>query len=155
MHSPSSFNFEFLRWLFQDSFCCYHIISFVLSNPTGGSWRLSQALCYTPLVLFKKNKLHAKSIAFHQFNLMKDKHTINLILISSKWVIPSFGVCSSWINSSSKCFHLFFPEFEFPRSSCWNLHWNHHKALILFLSSFNSISSSFCHRSSSWWFFMI
>ena len=39
---------------------------------------------------------------------MKDKHTINLILISSKWVIPSFGVCSWWINSSSKCFHLFF-----------------------------------------------
>ena len=39
---------------------------------------------------------------------MKDKHIINLILISSKWVIPSFGVCSWWINSSSKCFHLFF-----------------------------------------------
>ena len=39
---------------------------------------------------------------------MKDKHTINLILISSKWVIPSFGVCFWWINSSSKCFHLFF-----------------------------------------------
>ena len=38
---------------------------------------------------------------------MKDKHTINLILISSKWVILSFGVCSWWINSSSKCFHLF------------------------------------------------
>ena len=39
---------------------------------------------------------------------MKDKHTINLILISSKWLIPSFRVCSWWINSSSKCFHLFF-----------------------------------------------
>ena len=38
---------------------------------------------------------------------MKDKHTINLILISSKWVIPSFGVCSLWINSGSKSFHLF------------------------------------------------
>ena len=39
---------------------------------------------------------------------MKDKHTTNLILISSKWLIPSFGVCSWGINSSSKCFHLFF-----------------------------------------------
>ena len=24
-HSPSSVNFEFLRWLLQDSFCCDHI----------------------------------------------------------------------------------------------------------------------------------
>ena len=39
---------------------------------------------------------------------MKVKHTINLILISSKWLIPSYGVCAWWINSSSKCFHLFF-----------------------------------------------
>ena len=39
---------------------------------------------------------------------MKDKHTINLILISSRWLIFSFGVWSRWINSSSKCFHLFF-----------------------------------------------
>ena len=43
---------------------------------------------------------------------MKDKHTINLILISSKWVIPSFGVCSWWINSSSKYFHIFFSEVQ-------------------------------------------
>ena len=49
-----------------------------------------------------------QKFVYHQLNLMKDKHTINLILISSKWVIPSFGVCSWWINSSSKCFHLFF-----------------------------------------------
>ena len=34
--------------------------------------------------------------------------TINLIHISSKWLIPSFGVCSWWINSSSKRFHIFF-----------------------------------------------
>ena len=39
---------------------------------------------------------------------MKDNHTINLILISSEWLIPSFRVCSWGINSSSKCFHLFF-----------------------------------------------
>ena len=39
---------------------------------------------------------------------MKDKYTINIILISSKWVIPSFGVCYWWINSSSKCFSSFF-----------------------------------------------
>ena len=38
---------------------------------------------------------------------MKDKHTINLIRISSKRVLPSFRVCSWCINSSSKCFHFF------------------------------------------------
>ena len=85
---------------------------------------------------------------------MKDKHTINLILISSKWVIPSFEVCSWWINSSSKCFHLFFswvqissamsskPPSKSPQGSSYSF--------IL-----HSISSSFCHQSSSWWFFMI
>ena len=73
---------------------------------------------------------------------MKDKHTINLILISSKWVIPSFGVCCWWINSSPSVLHLFFPEFKFPRSSRRNLHLNHRKAHLI-LSSFNFISSSF------------
>ena len=69
---------------------------------------------------------------------MKDKHTINLILISSKWVIPSSGVCSWWINSSFKCFHLFFSGVQFPRPFRRNLHLNHRKALILFLFSLQS-----------------
>ena len=96
-----------------------------------------------------------KSIACHQFNLMKDKHTINLILISSKWLILFFGVCYWGINSRSKCFHLFFSGVQFPQPFCRNLHLNHCKALVLFFFSFISISSSFCHRSSLWWFFMI
>ena len=84
---------------------------------------------------------------------MKDKHTINLILISSKRVILSFEVCSWWINSSSKCFIFSFPEFKFPRSSRRNLHLNHRKAHLI-LSSFIPISSSFVtgvlHGGSSW-----
>ena len=73
---------------------------------------------------------------------MKYKHTIYLILISSKWVIPSFGVCSWWINSSFKCFIFSFPEFNFPRPFRRNLHQNHRKTYLI-LSSFISISSSF------------
>ena len=49
IHSLSSFNFRILtvdrsRFFFFG----YHFNSFVLFNPTGGSWRLSQVLCYTP-----------------------------------------------------------------------------------------------------------
>ena len=84
---------------------------------------------------------------------MKDKHTINLILISSKWVIFSFGVCSWWINSSSKCFHLFFSGVQFPRSSRWNLHLNHRNAhLILssFILSRHPFVTGVLHGGSSW-----
>jgi len=38
---------------------------------------------------------------------MKFKHTINLILISSKWLIPSFGVCSWWVISRFEVFSSF------------------------------------------------
>ena len=94
-----------------------------------------------------------KSIACHQFNLMKDKHTINLILIPSKWVILSFGVCSWWINSSSKCLHLFFPGVQLPRPFRWNLHLNHRKAhLILssFIQSHHPVFTGVLHGGSSW-----
>ena len=49
------------------------------------------------------------------------------------------------------CLPFVFRSSKFPRPSRRNLHLNHYKALILFFSSFNSISSSFCYRSSSWW----
>ena len=85
---------------------------------------------------------------------MKDKHTINLILISSEWLIPSFGVCSWWINSSSKCFHLFFfPEFKFHWPFRRNLHLNHRKAhLILssFILSHHPFVTGVLHGGSSW-----
>ena len=38
------------RFFFFD----YHINSFVLSNPTGGSWRLLQVLCYIPSQSFSR-----------------------------------------------------------------------------------------------------
>ena len=84
---------------------------------------------------------------------MKDKHTINLILISSKRVILSFGVCSWWINSSSKCFIFSFPEFKFPRSSRRNLHLNHRKAHLIFSSfilSHHPFVTEVLHGGSSW-----
>ena len=85
---------------------------------------------------------------------MKDKHTINLILISFKWLIPSFGVSSWEINSSSSFFIFSFPEFKFPRPFRWNLHLNHHKALILSFSSFilshHPFVTGVLHGGSSW-----
>ena len=84
---------------------------------------------------------------------MKDKHTINLILISFKWLIPSFGVCSWWINSSSSAFNFSFLEFKFssailsepPSKSSQGSSYS-------FFIHF--ISSSFCngvlHGGSSW-----
>ena len=86
---------------------------------------------------------------------MKDKHTINLILISSKWVIPSFGVCSWWINSSSKCFHLFFSGVpSFPHYLVAKLHLNHCKASPC-VFNFSFFLSSFYYRSSSWRLYMV
>ena len=118
-----------------------------------------------------------KSIVGHQFNLMKDKHTINLILISSKWVIPSFRVCSWWINSSSKCFHLFFSGVQIssaissepPSKSSQALIFSFHPSLYLVIllftgvlhggsSWFNSFfksSSRFCWKSSSIFLFLL
>ena len=86
---------------------------------------------------------------------MEDKHTINLILISFKWVIFSFRVCSWGINSSSKCFHFFsYPEFKFPRPFRRNLHLNHRKALIYFfhpsILSRHSFVTGVLHGGSSW-----
>ena len=109
IHSLSSVIFEFLWWFVQDSFPCLSYWSIRSFNPTGDSWRPSQVWDMSLLNPFSRRISSVqKSIACHQFNLMKDKHTINLILISSKWVILSFRVCSWWINSSSKCFHFFF-----------------------------------------------
>ena len=72
----------------------------------------SSLRCVTSQSFSRRISSMQKSIVCHQFNLMKDKHTINLILISSKRVIPSFRVCSWGINSSSKCFHLSFSEVQ-------------------------------------------
>ena len=154
IHSLSSVIFEFLRWFVQDSFSLIIILShsFFSILPVVHEDLLKFAICHSS-ILFKGNKLHAKS-SCHQLNLMKDKHTINLILISSKWLILFFGVCSWWINCSSKCFHLFFSGVQIslailsePPSKS-----SQRSSYSFFL---HSISSSFCHPSSSWWFLMI
>ena len=155
------------RFFFLD----YHFNPFVLSIlPVVHEDLLKFATCHFSILL-KKNKWYAKSIACHQFNLMKDKHTINLILISSKWVIPSFRVCSWWINSSSKCFHLFFsgvqissaissePPYKSSQGSSYSFILHSisspffvtgvlHGGSSWFISFFKS-SSRFCWRSSS------
>ena len=110
-----------------------------------------------------------KSIVCHQFNFMKDRHTINLILISSKWLIPSFGVCSWWINSSSKCFHLFFsgvqissaissePPSKSPQGLKLYSFILHFYLIILLSTEFfmvvlhDLIHSSRVHQDSCWW----
>ena len=135
-------------------FLRFHINSYVV--PKSYRWfieDLPKGGAIYSSILFKGNKLHAKSTC-HQLNLMEDKHTINLILISSKWVILSFGVCSWWINSSSKCFHLFFSGVQISSaiSSEPPSKSSQGSSYSFFL---HSISSSFCYRSSSWWFFMI
>ena len=87
---------------------------------------------------------------------MKDTHNIILILVSSKWSIPSFGVCSWWINSLLFLFHLFlFRSSKISQLYHFKASSNHCKASILFLSSFTSFWSSFCYRSSSWRFYMM
>ena len=56
---PFPRSFSFLRWFLQVSSPFFIISSnSFLPNSTGGSWRLSQVLCYPPppLILFKKNK---------------------------------------------------------------------------------------------------
>ena len=110
IHSLSSVIFEFFRWFVEDSFSALIILihSFFPILPVVHEDSL-KCCAISPLNPFPMRISNMqKSIVCHQFNLMKDKHTINLILISSEWLIPSFGVCSWWINSSSKCFHLFF-----------------------------------------------
>ena len=85
---------------------------------------------------------------------MKDKHTINLILISSKRVIPSFRVCSWGINSSSKCFHLFFSgvlissviSSEPPSKSSQGSSYSFHYSIL----SHHPFVSGVLHGRSSW-----
>ena len=62
---------------------------------------------------------------------MKDKYTINLILISSKWLTPFFGVCSWWINSSSKNFHHLFSGVLHWGSTWWFIKDSLHSSIVL------------------------
>ena len=154
IHSLSSVIFEFLRWFVQDSLSLIIILthSFFPILPVVHEDLLKLRYVTSQSFSRRISSMH-KSIGGHQFNFMKDKHTINLILISSKRVILSFGVCSWWINSSSKCFIFSFPEFKFPRHLVGNLHLNHHKAhLVLssFILSHHPFVTGVLHGGSSW-----
>ena len=99
-----------------------------------------------------------QSISYHQFNLMKDKHTINLILVSSKWLIPSFGVCSGGINPWFLVVLLFFSGVpSFLGYIIAKLHLNHRKVSpCVFIFSFLSFDHPFVTvvllGGSTWWF---
>ena len=49
---------------------------------------------------FERNKLDARSVACHQFNLVKDKHNIILILVHSNLNSSSGGLMISILFSS-------------------------------------------------------
>lgn len=106
------------------------------------------------LNLGKKNNQYAKSIVCHQFNFVKDKHNIFIILVSFMW-FPSFFRSYSWyqfssLSCSSFIFHsskFFFLKYLFAK-----FHLNLSKFIILFFSSFISFDHYFVYGGSSWWF---
>ena len=69
---------------------------------------------------------------------MKDKHTVNLILISSKWLISFSGACSSYHILGSKLFILFSGAPSYFNYIISKLHLIHRRPWILFFSSFTS-----------------
>ena len=88
--------------------------------------------------------------------LVKDKHNVILILVSSKWLIPYFGGSSKSLFSFGQ---LSFREFQvfFPRYLVAKLHLNHRKASpCVFNFSFLSFDHPFVtgvlHGGSTWWF---
>lgn len=103
---------------------------------------------------------------------MKDKHTINLILISSRWFNSFYGDYSWWINSWLQVIHLSFRSwssyhilgsrgfiflFGVPNFLDYivaMLHLNHCKASPC-VFNFSFFLSSFYYRSSSWRLYMV
>ena len=147
--------FQFLRWFVQDSsylvIISIHLLFSIL--PVDSSKTFS-SLCYIYLNPFFENKWYAKSVACHQFKLVKDKQNIILILVSSKWLIPySRGSSNSW---SKLCHLLFFPESKFSQLY---YHGDSSKSLqgftLCFQLLFPSVWSSFCYRSSSGRLYMV
>ena len=113
-HSLSSVIFELLRWFIQ---ILFPLLSYQ-SIRSFQSYRrfmktFSSSRYVTSQSFSRRISNMQKSIACHQFNLMKDKHTINLILISSKWAIPflqSLFVRNKFLIPS--VFIYSFPEFQ-------------------------------------------
>ena len=79
------------------------------------------SLRYIYLNPFYENKWYAKSVVCHQSKFVKDTRNVILILVSSKWVIPSSGVRSWYQILGSKLF-----IFSFRSSKLFQLY--HSKA---------------------------
>ena len=122
-------------------FLCYHIKYLLFPSPIGGSINTFSSLRYIPLNPFYEYKKYAKSVACHQFKLVKDTHNVILIIVSSNW--SSFFFLELFIISHSRfhVFHLFFSGVpSFLGYIVAKLHLNHHKAHLVL-----STSLSFYH----------
>ena len=105
---------------------------------------------------------------------MKDEHNIILILASSKWLIPSFGVrnginfpvlscssllsgvCSSYHILGLRCFIFYFPEFKVfslyrPEAPSKSLQGFSLCCQLIFLSII-LLFTGVLHGGSTWWF---
>ena len=134
-----SFRILFLRLSYQFIRCF---------NPTGVSLKTLSSYRYLSYSFSMRISSMPNPFARHQFKLMKDKHNVILILVSSKRLIPYSGGSS---NSRFHLFHLFFSGV--PSSLSYfitEIHLNHFKASLCVLNFFFlPSSSSFCYRSSS------
>lgn len=104
---------------------------------------------------FKKNKWYAKSVDCHQFNLMKDK--LNIILILVRSILNSSSGVAHDVNSFLKCSYLFFFS-RVPSSFKYlfvRLLLNLGKVIILYPSTFVSFNRSLVYGGPSWWFIKV
>ena len=118
-------------------------------------WRSSQVYVISLLIFSTRISSMPKSIACHQFELVKDKHNVILIIVSSKWFNSLLRRFIKILDFS--CFILSFLEFQvFLHYIVVKLHLNHCKASTLFFSSFISFDHSSAtvvpNEGSTWWF---
>ena len=112
-------HFQFLRWFVQE-FSSFVIIS-IYSLFQSYRWFVedfSQVCAISILILSTRISSMQKSIACHQSKLVKAKHNVILILVSSKWLIP-------YSRDSTK-FLISFVHFSFRSSKLFQLY--HFKA---------------------------
>ena len=85
---------------------------------------------------------------------MKDTHNVILIIVSSKWLIPSSGVRNDINFSVLSCSSFLSGDPSFPHYLVAKLHLNHRKASPC-VFNFSFFLSSFYYRSSSWRLYMM
>ena len=120
----------------------YHINSLVVPILPVDHPRPLLVCAISLLILFNENKWYAKSVACHQSKLVKDKHNVILILVSSS---KFYSLVRRFIKILDfSCFIFSFLEFQvFLHYIIAKLHLNHRKASTLFFSSFFSCDHSF------------